>query len=97
MNMCGLRFPLQSAFKHLLRCNILATIQFNNAAIVERVSIPWQHAFGSQSSIRNSEIRACPRCYFRDLKIFFQERAKLIACLTKTAACKFLMCSFEGL
>ena len=45
MNMSCFRFAFERTFKHFLRRDIFATVQFNDTPVVERVGIARQHAF----------------------------------------------------
>src|SRR4051812_29749795 len=97
MNVSSFRFPLQGAFEHLLRRYILAAVQFNNAAVVERVCITWQHVLGTKARFCNCQIGTCARRHLRYLGVLIQECAKLVAGLAKPAPSKFLVGLFKYL
>ncbi len=97
MNVRSFGFALQCSFKHFLRGHVFAAIKFDYATIIKRVGIAGQYAFRSQTRIRNSEIGARARRYFRNLKVFLEQRAKLIACFAEATASKFFVRSLESL
>src|SRR5215217_263914 len=95
MNMCCFRLTLEGSFEHLLRRNILASIELDNAAIVKRVGIAWQNALRTQPRLRNREIRPRARCDFRYLRVFIHENSKLVQRLNKTTSRKLLVRTLE--
>jgi hypothetical protein len=64
MNVCRFRFALQRSFEHLLRRDIFASIEFDHAAVVERIGIAWKNAFRAQPRLSDREIRARAGCDF---------------------------------
>ena len=96
MNVRRFGFTFERSFKHLLRRDILAAIEFDNAAIVKRVSIAWKNAFSSQARLRNREIRASASCDFCHLRILVDQNSKLIPRLSKPASRKLLVRTFES-
>ena len=95
MNVRRFRLTLERSFKHLLRGNILAAIEFDDATVVKRVSIAWENTFGPQARLRNREI--CPRasCDFGYLGILVNEDSKLVPRLSKTTSSKLFVRAFE--
>jgi hypothetical protein len=49
MDVSGLGLSLQSAFKHLLGGDVLPSIKFNYAAVVQRIRVSRKHAFRPQT------------------------------------------------
>jgi hypothetical protein len=88
-------FTLERSFKHLLRRNILAAIELDDATVVKRVSIAWKNALRPQARFRNREIRSRASRDFRYLRILVYENSKLVPRFSKTAPGKLLMCAFE--
>ena len=95
MNVCRLRLTFECSFEHLLRRDILAAVEFDNAAVVKRVSITWKNAFGSQARLRNREIRASASCDFCHLRILVYQNSKLITRFSKPASHKLLVRTFK--
>lgn len=95
MNVRRFRFALECSFKHLLGRDVFTAIQFDDAAVVKRVGITWQHAFRAQPRFRDREVRAGAGGHFGYLRILVNENAKLIASLGKPSSDKFLVSSFE--
>ncbi len=60
-------FALECSFKHLLRRDVLATVQFDDAAVIKRIGVAGKHAFGTQARFRDREIRAGAGGHFRNL------------------------------
>ena len=96
MNVCRFRFTLQRSFEHLLRRDILASIEFDDAAVIERIGIAWKNAFSAQARLSDREIRASASCDFRYLRVFVQKNSELIPSLSKPASHKFLVRAFES-
>jgi hypothetical protein len=96
VNVRRFRLTLECSFKHLLRRNVLAAIELDDATIVKRVSIAWENAFGPQARLRNREIRSRASCDFRYLRILVYQNSKLIPRFRKTASCKLAMRTLEG-
>ena len=95
MNVSCLGFAFECALKHLLRRDILAAIQFNDAAVVKRVGVARQHAFGAQARLGNREVRTCTGGHFRNLRVLIDQNAKLVASLREPATHKLFVSSFE--
>src|SRR5215204_2514607 len=93
--MCRLWLTLERSFEHLLRRDVLAAIELDDAAIVERVGITRENALGSQARLRNREIRPSSRRDFCNLRILVYENSKLISRLSKPSSSKLLVCAFE--
>src|SRR5215213_361445 len=93
--MCRLWLALERSFKHLLRRDVLAAIELDDAAIVKRVGITRENTLGSQARLRNREIRPRSRCDFRNLRILVYEDSKLIPRLSKPSSSKLLVRAFE--
>src|SRR5215217_2322191 len=93
--MRGFRLTLERSFEHLLRRDILTSIELDDAAIVKRVGVAWENALSSQSRLRNREIRPRASCDFGYLRVFVYENSKLVPRLSEPTACKLLMCAFE--
>ena len=96
VNVRRFRLTLQSSFKHLLRCYILAAVEFDHATIVKRVGIARQNALRSQTRLRNREIRPSASCDFRNLRVLVYENSKLIARLSKPSSDKLLVRTFKS-
>jgi len=96
MNVRRFRFSLQRSFEHLLRRDILASIEFDHAAVIERIGIAWKNAFSAQARLRDREISARASCDFRYLRVFVQENSKLIPRFGKPASDKFLVSAFKS-
>ena len=96
MNVRRFRLTLERALKHLLGRYILTAVEFDNAAIVKRVSITRQNAFSSQTRFGNCEIRASTSSHLRHLRILVHQNAKLIPRFGKTSARKLFVRAFEG-
>src|ERR1041385_6831254 len=95
MNMCSLGLTLQRSLEHLLGRDILTAVQFDHAAIVERIGITRENAFSSQSRLCDREI--CPRasCDFGNLRVFIYQDSKLIPRLSKPTSRKLLVGPFK--
>src|SRR5688572_8328997 len=95
MNVRRFRFTLQSSFEHLLRGHILAAVQFDYTAIVKRVSVAREHAFGSQTRFRNCQVRAGAGGDLRNLRILLNEDPKLVTRLGETSSDKLFVSAFK--
>src|SRR5215217_4110045 len=89
--MRGFRLTLERSFEHLLRRDILTSIELDDAAIVKRVGVAWENALSSQSRLRNREIRPRASCDFGHLRVFVYENSKLVPRLSEPASCKLLV------
>lgn len=67
VNVRCFRFALKCSLKHLLRRNVFAAIQFDDAAVVERIGVAGKHAFRSQPRFRDRQIRPSAGGHFRNL------------------------------
>lgn len=95
MDVRGFRFALERTFKHLLGRHILTSIEFNNAAIVKRISIARQDAFCPQARFRDRKVRAPARRDLRHLRVLVHKTTKLITSLCETSASEFLVRPLE--
>src|SRR5260370_28927220 len=95
MYVCSFWLAPQRALKQLLRRNIIAAVQLNYSTIIKRVGVPWQRQLSSHSRFSNGKIGASSSCYFRDRRILFDQRAKLISCFAKVTTSKLLVCSLK--
>ena len=95
MNVCRFGFPLEGTLKHFLRRDILASVQFNNSAVIKRVRIARQNAFRSQTRLCNGEIGTSASSYLCNLRVFVYENSKLIAGFSEPTSCKLLVRSFK--
>src|SRR6266851_1276677 len=91
MDVGGLGFAFQCTLKHFLRRNIFAAVEFDDAAVIKRIGIARQNAFSPHSRISNSEISTRTCRYFRNLRVFLEQRAKQVAGLAEVTAGKFFM------
>lgn len=67
MNVRCFRFAFECSLKHLLRRNVFAAVQFDDAAIIKGVGVAWKHAFRSQPRFRDRQVRARAGGHFRNL------------------------------
>jgi hypothetical protein len=95
MNVSCFRFPFERTLKHFLSRDILAAIQFNHAAIIQRVGIPRKHVFCTQARFSNRKVRTSTCGNFGNLRILFEQSAKLVASFSKVPVRKFFMGMFE--
>src|SRR5262245_16783352 len=91
MYMSGFRLSFERSFKHLLRGNVFATVQFNHAAIVKRVGVTWQHTFGTQPRFSDCHVCTSTSSDFCDLGVTIEQTTKLISCFLKSSPGKFSM------
>ena len=95
MNVRRFRLTLECSFKHLLRRNVFAAIELDDATVIKRISIAWENALSPQARLRNCEIRSRASRDFRYLRILVYQNSKLIPRLSKTSSCKLAMRTLE--
>src|ERR1700752_444870 len=96
MNVRSLRLTFECSFKHFLSGDIFVSIEFDDAAIVERVGVAWKNAFSTQARLRDRQIGASASSDLRNLRVFIYQNSKLIPCLSKPPACKLFVRSLES-
>ncbi len=64
MDVSGLGFSLQGPLKHLLGRHVLAAIEFNYPAVVQRVCVARKHILGPETGLCDRQVSAGSGRYF---------------------------------
>src|SRR5438067_7061784 len=87
----------ERAREQLLRGDEIASVQLDDAAVVERVWVARQHRLRPQSSVGDVQVGARSRRHLRDARVLLYERAEEIARRGEVAAGELLVGALERL
>ena len=96
MNVCCLGFSFKGTLEHFLSSDVLTTIQFNDAAVIQGVGIFREHALCTKARLGNCQVGARTCSDFRHLRILIEQNPKLISRLRKPTADKLFVRTLKG-
>lgn len=96
MNVGGFGVAFERAFEQLLRGNVFAAIEFDDATIIQSFGVARQRTLRTEAGFSDGEIGARPRRDLGDSAMLVDERAKQHPRFRETTACKLFMRTLES-
>src|SRR5205085_8172505 len=83
------------ALEQFLRRDIIAAIEFDDAAVIERVGVARQRRLCAQARLSDGQIDARPCRHFGGVRVLLNQSAKQLPRLTETTARKIFVGPLE--